>query len=474
MKFTSQCLLLVTLALALVVQGKRICYEEYGCFSDDTSLDLPWEPSRINTTFAVYNRANGKESQLVKNARESLVNFDCLKMKTVFVIHGFKLNARKPWINDLKKALLKAEDVNVIIVDWSNGNQYPYSQAAANSQIVGIDIAKLILSFMTEMNCEAKDFHLIGYSLGAHAAGNAGQRIPGLGRITALDPASIYFNEIDDTYRLDKGDALFVDVIHTDSSSTLGFGMKEPVGHVDFYPNGGKNQPGCASSNTKIIKAAWRMITEGSKEARSLFSCSHKASYRLLIDSLVSKCSYTAYSCANYKTFEQGRCLECPLNGCNQMGYWASKNRQLGSLYLNTKSTNAENVTSSFCKEHYKLRLVSNNLEGQQKAKGKFRVSLKTANHKSQEYVVGGKTLKLEPNMESTVLIDLDEAMIEDIEDVLVAYKRTSNYLVKYLYDQNWSFKYVELTHGPTQKMVKFCPLLQMIKSGTSVMFKKC
>lgn len=469
-------LLTIFLAIAIltVIEGKRICYEEYGCFNDDTSLDLPWEPKKINTTFYLYNRANGNKSQTVKNARESLSHFDCLNMKTVFIVHGFKLNAKKPWITEMKEALLEADDVNVILVDWSSGNNYPYSQAAGNSQIVGIDIAKLILSFMTEMNCEAKDFYLIGYSLGAHAAGNAGQKVPGLGRITALDPASIYFSDIDASFRLDKSDAMFVDVIHTDTSSTLGFGIKEPVGHVDFYPNGGKNQPGCSSSNSRIFKAAWTMITDSSKNARSQFSCSHKTSYRLFIDSLASKCSYTAYSCANYKTFEQGRCLECPKNGCNRMGYWASKERQLGSLYLNTKTTTAENMTTSFCKEHYTVRLVSNNLEGQQKAKGKFRVSLKTANHLSAEYLVGGKSLKLEPNMESTVLIDLDEAMKEEIEEVLVAYKRTSNYLVKYLYDQNWSFKYVELTHGPTQKKVKFCPLLQMINSGTSVMFKKC
>ena len=53
--------------------------------------------------------------------------------------------------------------------------------------------------------------------------------------------------------RLDPSDAAFVDVMHTDAGGVLGLevsasgglGLYRPSGHVDFYPNGGKEQPGC-------------------------------------------------------------------------------------------------------------------------------------------------------------------------------------------------------------------------------------
>jgi hypothetical protein len=47
--------------------------------------------------------------------------------------------------------------------------------------------------------------------------------------------------------RLDAGDAILVDAIHT-ASGLLGF--KEPYAHVDFYPNKGtKPQPGCGEDD---------------------------------------------------------------------------------------------------------------------------------------------------------------------------------------------------------------------------------
>lgn len=63
-------------------------------------------------------------------------------------------------------------------------------------------------------------------------------------RITALDPAGPSFEraEIDGNLRLSDADATLVDVIHTDVGH---YGFNGSIGHVDFYPNGGTNQPGC-------------------------------------------------------------------------------------------------------------------------------------------------------------------------------------------------------------------------------------
>lgn len=63
----------------------------------------------------------------------------------------------------------------------------------------------------------------------------------------ALDAAEPYYQGTPINVRLDPTDARYVDAIHTDGKPYWegGWGMMEPVGHADFYPNGGENQPGC-------------------------------------------------------------------------------------------------------------------------------------------------------------------------------------------------------------------------------------
>lgn len=63
-----------------------------------------------------------------------------------------------------------------------------------------------------------------------------------------LDPAGPLFRENDINFRLDPGDAKYVDVMHT---STAGIGADQTVGHTEFFPNGGSDQPGCDSLLSK-------------------------------------------------------------------------------------------------------------------------------------------------------------------------------------------------------------------------------
>lgn len=57
--------------------------------------------------------------------------------------------------------------------------------------------------------------------------------MPGLGRITGLDPADPYFQHMPPTVRLDPSDALLVDVIHTDASSFVLGEVLNAMSHTD-------------------------------------------------------------------------------------------------------------------------------------------------------------------------------------------------------------------------------------------------
>lgn len=60
---------------------------------------------------------------------------------------------------------------------------------------------------------------------------------------SGLDAAYPLFGNVPPAGRLDEGDAVLVDTIHTCGGSV---GFREPYGHVDFFPNGGISpQPGC-------------------------------------------------------------------------------------------------------------------------------------------------------------------------------------------------------------------------------------
>ncbi|GFN95196.1 pancreatic lipase-related protein [Plakobranchus ocellatus] len=186
--------------------------------------------------------------------------------------------------------LKKKEDANYITVDWEIGaSNVNYYQSVANTRVVGAVVA-LVLQALQSLGGDPAMFHLIGYSLGAHIAGYAGDRVEGIGRITGLDPAGPAFEGTPAQVRLDPTDALLVDVIHTDGAQGVGLGTMQAMGDIDFYPNRGVGQPGCPSTMLDRLTAAFMSTL------RDAFACSHLRVLDMFSASINNICPSTSLS----------------------------------------------------------------------------------------------------------------------------------------------------------------------------------
>lgn len=99
----------------------------------------------------------------------------------------------------MKDALLLREDCNVIVVDWSIGAKEDYPQSAGNTRLVGAMVGELIKFLISSVGGSpdlAERFYVVGASLGAQAAGYAGDYLKHnanitLGRITGISDERI-------------------------------------------------------------------------------------------------------------------------------------------------------------------------------------------------------------------------------------------------------------------------------------------
>lgn len=76
--------------------------------------------------------------------------------------------------------------------------------------------------------------------------------------IAGLSPSSIPW--LSNFQTLTRSDARYVEVIHTDGGVPLSNGMGEVIGDVDFFINGGNNQPGCLLNNACSHNRAWELF----------------------------------------------------------------------------------------------------------------------------------------------------------------------------------------------------------------------
>lgn len=73
--------------------------------------------------------------------------------------------------------------------------------------------------------------------------------------------------------RLDATDANFVDVIHSNGEQLIlgGLGSWQPMGDVDYYPNGGKMQSGCSNIFVGAVSdIIWCKSTSSISQSRNI------------------------------------------------------------------------------------------------------------------------------------------------------------------------------------------------------------
>uniref|UniRef100_A0A671SV72 Lipoprotein lipase n=1 Tax=Sinocyclocheilus anshuiensis TaxID=1608454 RepID=A0A671SV72_9TELE len=276
--------------------------------------------------------------------------------KTFIVIHGWTVTGMfESWVPKLVTALLEREPTaNVIVVDWLSRAQQHYPTSAAYTKLVGRDVAKFVNWLQAEIDYPWEKLHLLGYSLGAHVAGIAGLLTKHkVNRITGMDPAGPSFEYADAQSTLSPDDALFVDVLHTNTrgSPDRSIGIQRPVGHIDIYPNGGTFQPGCDLQNTVLMVA-----TTGLRNMDQIVKCSHERSIHLFIDSLVNQEQESfAYRCSSKDSFNKGMCLSCRKNRCNKVGYRVNKirTRRSSKMYMKTRDVMPYKVFHYQVKVHF-------------------------------------------------------------------------------------------------------------------------
>ncbi|XP_046510957.1 pancreatic triacylglycerol lipase [Equus quagga] len=411
-----------TLSLLLgAVVGNEVCYERLGCFSDDSPWAgiverplkiLPWSPEKVNTHFLLYTNENPDNFQEIVADPSTIEssNFNTGR-KTRFIIHGFIDKGEESWLSTMCQNMFKVESVNCICVDWKSGSRTAYSQASQNVRIVGAEVAYLVGVLQSSFDYSPSNVHIIGHSLGSHAAGEAGRRTNGaVGRITGLDPAEPCFQGTPELVRLDPSDAQFVDVIHTDIAPfipNLGFGVSQTAGHLDFFPNGGKEMPGCQKnvlSQIVDIDGIWQ-------GTRDFAACNHLRSYKYYTDSILNPDGFAGFSCASYSDFTANKCFPCSSEGCPQMGHYADRfpgrTKGVGQLfYLNTGDA------SNFARWRYRVDVT---LSGK-KVTGHVLVSLFGNKGNSRQYEIFQGTLKPDNTYSNEFDSDVEVGDLEKVK----------------------------------------------------------
>lgn len=252
------------------------------------------------------------------------------KKKTVLLATGWTTTINETGtIYAISKAYFCRGDVNFIVsifmfsinyfackayifqaVDAANYVDTLYSWAALNTEEIGRFVGKGLS--LLKGKVPSNTIHLIGHSLGAHIVGSAGRtyyELTGeyIGRITGLDPAKPCFNEGEQLTGLSRGDALYVDIIHSNPGN---LGKRDPIGDSDFYPGG----------LDPLISGCLHMI------------CAHARAWEIYAESVYpgNEENFMSAKCNSQNKLIRGKCGELNV----PMGYLEKHFNTKGNFFL--------------------------------------------------------------------------------------------------------------------------------------------
>ncbi|XP_032663027.1 phospholipase A1-like [Odontomachus brunneus] len=227
-----------------------------------------------SVSMVLYNRDNPYGKKIGVDEVCDGIN---LSMPIVFLVHGFISNPNYTNSYKLSEALVE-KGVTVFSLDWTDAacttglplvKFLAYPAAVINTRKIGELMASYVVSLNQKCSVPVNNIRFFGHSLGAHVCGFASKHIQESGYsrqkiplLIGFDPAQPLFmlNKCED--RLCKQDADLVIALHT---STLG--MTRPIGHTDFYFNGGSLQPKCplniACSHSSAVLYLAKIIEDG-------------------------------------------------------------------------------------------------------------------------------------------------------------------------------------------------------------------
>ncbi|XP_072931644.1 lipase member H-A-like [Epargyreus clarus] len=207
--------------------------------------DLLATRNGADNQYWLYTRSNPRNPQIITYGNASSVGNYSERKPLKVIVHGWEGSGNSVLNTMITSAFLNKFDVNVIVVDWHSLANANYVTATTGVPSVGQFIGNFVVWLINTAGGNWNNVHFIGFGLGAHAVGVAGRVTGGRPiRVTGLDPAGPLWNTNHDALNTTAG--RYVEVMHTDVGA---MGIVQSIGHADFYPNRGRDQPGCGGSH---------------------------------------------------------------------------------------------------------------------------------------------------------------------------------------------------------------------------------